>query len=192
MSLPKRLYDLYREIRQCQVVSSGEVNTDSLLAFQNLVNAAQPVKDNVEEQAYRQLTKAMYHSNPVGFMQYISTSKNRVGALVLWTESKRIVQYFGLRNRVHLSWDPVQSQYLAVPHVQQPGARDDSTGDTTTSTNDESKTTTQRYARGNTRGTSRGTGRGQSRKSLMTARVSSDPATASVAVASAAWGDMTN
>jgi len=120
MSLPKRLYDLYRQISQCPLVQTGEVTDETLEEFQNLLNEAQPQMDNPEEHAYRSLTKSMYHSNPVGFIKYISVSRNRVSALILWTESKRIVRFFSLQGRVHLSWDPTTQNYIASHHVHQP------------------------------------------------------------------------
>ena len=121
MSLPKSLYDTYKELCKCSVVTGGSVTAESLAEFQTLVNKAQPTVDNVEGTHHRSLVKSMYLSNPVGFMQYVSTFKNRVCALVLWTESKRIVRFFNLQGKVHLSWDPVKQEYLAVEHVQQHG-----------------------------------------------------------------------
>lgn len=119
MSLPKQLYDVYKQICQCPLVQNWEVTDETLAEFQQLLNAAQPASDNVEGNAQRTLTKAMYHSNPIGFMQYVSVRRNRVSALILWTESKRIVRFFELQGRVHLSWDSAKQQYVASRHVRQ-------------------------------------------------------------------------
>jgi hypothetical protein len=119
MSLPKRLYDLYRQISQCQLVQSENVNDETLTEFHNLLNESQPGVDDVEEKAYSRLTKAMYHSNPTGFIKYVSVNRNRVGSLILWTESKRIIRYFGLQGRVHLNWDNESQKYVATRHVRQ-------------------------------------------------------------------------
>jgi len=116
MSLPKQLYDAYKELTQCKLVSDGVVNEDTLTEFQKLVNAAQPTTDDAEGQVQRAFTKSLYYSNPVGFMQYIAVSRNRVSALVLWTESKRIVRFFGLQGRVYLSWDVDTQLYKAMYH----------------------------------------------------------------------------
>jgi len=118
MALPKQLYDTYKEVCQCPLVMGAEATTENLLTFQTLINTAQPASDNVEGQAQRALTKAMYYSNPIGFMHYISTTRNRVAALVLWTESKRIVRFLNLQGRVHLSWNAEKQQYIAMPHVK--------------------------------------------------------------------------
>lgn len=114
MSLPKRLYDTFCKVKSCSVVVEGKTTPEALQEFQDLVNEAQPV-DDVEEQQ-KNMVKSMYHSNHIGFMRYVSDDRNRVGALVLLTESKRIVDYFNLRNKVHISWDRENKRYTASLH----------------------------------------------------------------------------
>jgi len=115
MSLPKRIYELGREIANCDLVTQQNPTQENMTAFQNLLNQSWPV--DTDEQAQRELIRGMYYSNPVGFMQYISTPRNRVRSLVLWTESKRIAKFFNLSGRVHISWDETTHSYNVVPHV---------------------------------------------------------------------------
>ncbi len=117
MALHKRLYDCYKLVTKSRLVS-GDVSEDTIAEFQTLLNNAQPV-DDVEELARRSLVKSMYYSNQEGFMRYISSSANRVSALILWTESKRIVRFFNLQGKVHLSWNDETNQYVAQKHLKQ-------------------------------------------------------------------------
>lgn len=115
MSLPKRIYELGREIANCALVTQQNPTQENMTAFQNLLNQSWPV--DTDEQAQRELVRGMYYSNPVGFMQYIGMPRNRVRSLVLWTESKRIAKFFNLSGRVHISWDETNNLYNVVPHI---------------------------------------------------------------------------
>jgi len=113
MSLPKRLYQIYRKVCQCNVVRRRNNFTDEdLQEFQNLLNEAQPPNDNSIENAYQQMTKFMYYSNPVGFVKYLSDVRNRVAALILWTESKYITSFFRLTGYVYIHWDKQSKCYI--------------------------------------------------------------------------------
>jgi hypothetical protein len=115
MSLPKRIYDLYRDLVACALVQTGETTTENLSAFQELLNRSWPV--NAEELAQRDLVRGMYYSNPVGFLTYVGVKRNRVGALILWTESKRIAMALGLTGRVHISWSEDTHTYTVTLHI---------------------------------------------------------------------------
>ena len=116
MALHKRLYDCYKLVTKCKLVA-GDTSDDAITEFQTLLNNAQPV-DDVEELAKRSVVKGMYYSNQEGFIRYISTTANRVSALILWTESKRIVKFFNLQGRVHLSWNDETNTYVAQKHLK--------------------------------------------------------------------------
>jgi hypothetical protein len=122
MSLPKRIYDLYRELQASTLVETKNATPDNMLAFGNLLNQCSPTTP--EEVAQRDLVRGMYYSNPVGFLKYVGLARNRVGALVLYTESKRIAKFFGLQGRVHISWAEDTNTYNVTAHVpreQRPG-----------------------------------------------------------------------
>jgi hypothetical protein len=118
MSLPKQLYDSYKQLRNCTLVRDKQVDEKSLLEFQTLLNAAQPLPADTTTCNYRDLVRMMYLSNKIGFLRYAGNSRNRVNALVLWTESKEIVRYFGLMGLVHLSWNVEAQAYMASKHIQ--------------------------------------------------------------------------
>ena len=111
MSLYKNLYDGFKAVQNSRLVQSkGPVTDEDLEEFENLLNDAQP--QNETERNYQQFFKGMYHSNPLGCIKYIYTGKNNVSACILWTESKRIIRYFNLQGRVHLSWNKETSKYV--------------------------------------------------------------------------------
>jgi hypothetical protein len=115
MSLPQRLYELYREVAACELVESRRATPENMLVFQDLLNKTWPVDEAETHQ--RTLVRAMYNSRQRGFVDYISVSKNRVGALILWTESKSIARYFGLSGVVHISWNEESHTYTVSTYV---------------------------------------------------------------------------
>ncbi len=118
MSLPQRIYELGRDVANCQLVTSRTATPDNMTEFQNLLNQSWPVDAN--EEAQRNLVRGMYYGNPTGFLEYIGAPRNRVRSLILWTESKRIAKFFNLNGCVHISWDEATHSYNVVPHVTQP------------------------------------------------------------------------
>lgn len=117
MALPKKLYDCFKQITKSKLLAN-DTSDDAITEFQTLLNSAQPLADDHVENAQRSIVKSMYYSNQDGFMRYISSSANRVSALILWTESKRIVNFFELHGRVHLSWNDETSSYVAQRHLK--------------------------------------------------------------------------
>lgn len=118
MSLPKRLYEVYKKVNSCDLVVNKNVTDETIAEFVALINEAQPLVDNTEEQHQRTFTRQLYYCNCNNFANYVSSSRNKVGALVLWTESKRIIQYFGLQKLIHLSWNNEAQLYTAVRYVR--------------------------------------------------------------------------
>jgi hypothetical protein len=112
MSLPKRLYELGRAISNCDLVTTKKVNAQTMAEFQELLNKSYPVDE--KEAAQREIVRSMYYCNPFGFLQYISVAKNRVRALILWTESKRIARFFDVNKYIHISWNG--ESYSVVPY----------------------------------------------------------------------------
>jgi hypothetical protein len=115
MSLPKRLHDLFKEVASSGLVTTKNVTVENLLEFQNLLNQSLPTTP--EEIAHKELIRSMHYSNPVGFVKYISLARNRVGALVLYTESKYISKFFGLKGKAHISWDEEKKAYTVTHHM---------------------------------------------------------------------------
>jgi hypothetical protein len=115
MSLPKRLYELGKAIASSDLVVSKVPSQDNMMAFQELLNQSYPLDE--KEAAQREIVRSMYYCNPFGFLQYIGVSRNRVKALILWTESKRIARFFDVNKCVHISWNEETHSYSVVPYV---------------------------------------------------------------------------
>ncbi len=115
MSLPQRLYELYREVAGCALVQTHQPTPENMLAFQDLLNKSWPIDE--AETYQRNLVRGMYNSRQRGFVDYVSVSRNRVGALILWTESKSIARYFGLNGVVHISWDEDKHTYAVSSYI---------------------------------------------------------------------------
>jgi hypothetical protein len=117
MSIPQRLYNSFRSILGCELIRDQIVNDKSIAEFQQLLVRAQP--NNEQEVCQRSLIWGMYQSNQVNFMKYINDRTSRVGPLILWTESKRIAQYFRLKGSAHVSYTP-ETGYSVVRHKNNP------------------------------------------------------------------------
>src|SRR3989338_11231729 len=104
MSLPKRLYQSFVSLRDCALASRNRIlDDDTMSEFQNLLNDALPQNDAEKEWCH--MVKCIYYSNPDESYRFFTNKKNKLRALVLWTDAKRITTMFNLRNVVHLRWD---------------------------------------------------------------------------------------
>lgn len=115
MSLPQRLYELFREVANCALVQTRQATPENMQSFEALLNKSWPVDDAETHQ--RTLVRAMYNSRQSGFYYYVAATRNRVAALVLWTESKCIARFFGLNGVVHISWNEETHTYTVAPYV---------------------------------------------------------------------------
>lgn len=150
MSLPKKLYDTYRELCNTELVKSRNATPENMLEFQTVLNQSTPVEPT--EVTQHEFLRCIYFSNPVGFVDYISDRYNRVSAAILWTESKRIAKFFKLSGVVHISWSDDTKSYTVVPYVPRENRP--------VTTNQSRETTTRKqysargthYTRSNTKG----------------------------------------
>lgn len=115
MALPKRIYTLYQEINKCSLVSERKVTDETIKQFNQLLNLVKPVDD--KEIAYRELVRMMYRSNQDNFIRYICDGMSHVGALILWTEGRRIASYFGLNRVVYIGWNKETDDYTVTKFV---------------------------------------------------------------------------
>lgn len=104
MSLPKSLYEPYRQLCQCALVQTREVTDENLSEFETLLNSAQPNAEDHDGNVQRNFLKSIYYSGTNSFARYLKQPASHVGALILWTESRRIVQFFNLQRLIHVSW----------------------------------------------------------------------------------------
>jgi hypothetical protein len=123
MSLPKQFYETYKAITACNLVTGVSCTADDMKEFETLLNKAQVSYDTHDPESlcgHYSLARAMYRSNPRSYLSYITRPANNVCALILWTESKHIVNFFGLRNLIYLSWvaetDTEAAKYVVAPY----------------------------------------------------------------------------
>lgn len=110
MHFPKELFNAYQAIKNCALVKNKDYSPAALSEFESLLNDAQPTEDHKE----RFLTvKDIYNMNKFGFQKYIRGAGD---FLILWTESKSIVNWFHLRGLVYLSYDHKENQYKVQRH----------------------------------------------------------------------------
>ena len=118
MSLNKTFYETFKSILACNLVTRTSSTEVDMKEFETLLNNAQPSKELPLHGQY-ELARAMYKSNPRRYLSYITRSANNVSALILWTESKHIVDYFGLRTIIYLTWNRENNKYIVLPYNKQ-------------------------------------------------------------------------
>lgn len=112
MSIPRRIYNLYRQASSSRLVKNHDLSAESLKEFETIINSAQPINESESEQ--RSLLWAMYQSNQSSMYSYLSNIRNRAAALILWTESKRIIRFFNLKGLVHISWNKTEGYSVSL------------------------------------------------------------------------------
>lgn len=115
MELFKSLSQIYNNICNCQIIQNSIINENSINELQNLFYSLCACCNNNLDSYY--FIRNAYNSNQEGFTRYISNYRNRLVPLILCTESKRIVQHFQLKNRVHINWNANSHCYIVTPYV---------------------------------------------------------------------------
>lgn len=110
MSPPQYVYNSYKEIRDSELIRNKVLTDDSIASFQHSLNKSQPISD--DEVKMRSFIQYLYRKNPTNFCKFLSRSK--LNHLILWTEAKCIVMYFGLRGIVYVKWN--DSEYECSLH----------------------------------------------------------------------------
>lgn len=107
MSLPKNLFRGYQQLKNSRLVQKRSTDADALTHFQTILNAAQPA--NEKEQIIYDLVKLMYNADKRAFLQMVR--KNKLACLVLWTESRAIVDFLNLRQIAYIKWNGRETLY---------------------------------------------------------------------------------
>ena len=109
---PAKIFNNYRAIKKCALVKNKEITDESLDEFEMLLNDAQPSaeSDMVEFNSM----KALYMLNKHKFIELIRDTK--LEALILWTESKSIVNSLHLSGIAYVSYDPTLHKYRVEKH----------------------------------------------------------------------------
>ena len=110
MKLPKSLYVGYKLLKKSRVVCKKEYDPEALEYFQNVLNEAQPT--DPEDIIMCRFVKGMYNEHKHKFLSYIKNTS--MECLVLWTESKSIVNTMGLRNNVYVKWTGSNTLYTVA------------------------------------------------------------------------------
>jgi hypothetical protein len=100
-SPPQYVYDNYKDIRDSDLILKKTINVNNVGDFEKQLNDAQPKTE--DDQKNRSLIQYLYRKNPTNFCRFLVRS--RLSHLILWTESKCIVRYFGLKGLVYVKWD---------------------------------------------------------------------------------------
>jgi len=101
---PKKVYDCYKAILACDLITKKALDTKYVAEFQNFLNESQPSND--EEHTTRSLIQFLYRKNPNNFIKFLIRS--HLNHLILWTEAKCIVRHFDLQGVLYVKWNEHQ------------------------------------------------------------------------------------
>ena len=102
MNPPQRLFDLYKNIKNSELILNKVLSKEGVNDFQTELNNAQPKLENENEIQMHSLIQYMYRKNPINFTRFLT--KSGLSHLILWTESKCIIKHFGLHGIVYIKW----------------------------------------------------------------------------------------
>jgi hypothetical protein len=110
MSSSTGLTDVFHKISACSLVTTKNSTEENIKEFEDLLNEAQPKTS--EARGQKSMVQFMYYSNPTNFINYVNKLENKVGSIILYTESKRIAKFFSIQREVYIKWDPVENCYI--------------------------------------------------------------------------------
>jgi hypothetical protein len=117
MKLPRNLYVGYNLLKKSRVVVKRNDDKEALGYFENILNEAQPKTS--EDLILHQFVKGMYNENKHRFLSFIKNTSFE--CMVLWTESRSIVNFLGLRGVVYTKWVNAKASYsvtIFCPHQE--------------------------------------------------------------------------
>lgn len=107
MRLPKALFVGYNLLKRSRTAVKKNNDDDALSYFKKILNAAQP--SSPEDLLLHRFVKGMYNENKYKFLSFIKNTSYE--CLVLWTESKAIVNALGLRGVIYIKWSGKDTLY---------------------------------------------------------------------------------
>jgi hypothetical protein len=115
MKYPSKLFQNYRAIKNCGLIKTKIVSEENLNEFEDLLNASQPCLDNDSDESIKYNSmKEFYLLNKHKFIDLIRNTK--LECLILWTESKSIINWFHLSGIVYLSYNYESKLYSIQEH----------------------------------------------------------------------------
>jgi hypothetical protein len=115
MSLPKRLYQSFRNVCATSLVRTREVTPETMKEFENAVNEALPQTE--AETAQLEFFKGFFNGNPEASYAFIHKYDNMVNATILWTRGLYIARHFGLSRKIYMRWDAETKRYSVEAHT---------------------------------------------------------------------------
>jgi hypothetical protein len=101
MRLPRTLFSGFSQIKNSRLVNKKNTDEEALSYVQKFLNAAQPV--NEKETLMHDMVKTMYYADKRGFVRFLKSNSN-IACMILWTEARAIVDFFGLRRVAYIRW----------------------------------------------------------------------------------------
>jgi hypothetical protein len=114
MRIPQLLYTAQQQVAKARIVAKKEVDADSLAHLEAIINAAQP--SSPEDLAQQRLIKGLYSEDKNAFMRFVKGKKFE--SVLLWTESRAIISYLGLKGVVYIRWDNDEKIYRVSEFVK--------------------------------------------------------------------------
>jgi hypothetical protein len=115
MKFPQRLYHGYGLLCKTDLIQHGDVSPRAINTFETLLNETQPPHEDKNMMAKYDIVRALYYSNPNGYINMI----RRSGAgecTILWTEPKSIVKFFRLYGKIFISYNRETRNYNVSLH----------------------------------------------------------------------------
>lgn len=114
MRIPQSLHNAKVQLERARLVTKKEVDDDSMRHLESIINAAQP--NTEEERTQQKLIKGMYNDDKNAFLRFARGKSFE--SILLWTESRAIINYLGLRNIVYIRWDNEAHSYSVTKFVK--------------------------------------------------------------------------
>jgi hypothetical protein len=113
MRIPQLLFNAQQQLSKARIVSKKEVDDDSMAHLENILNAAQPVEP--EDLAQQRLIKGLYSEDKNAFMRFARGKS--FACILLWTESRAITTFLGLKGVVYIRWANDEKMYRVSKFV---------------------------------------------------------------------------
>ncbi len=118
MSLPNQLIKSFEAIKTLPLLK-GDFSHETVQSFVKELNFAIPSPLNPVSFAIYRFNRTKYLLNKARFVSEINTF-SPYDAMILWTDFKDILQYFGLEGKIFLGWDKVNKRYRGFLLAEEP------------------------------------------------------------------------
>jgi hypothetical protein len=109
MALPKYLIESLRELQGSEIVL-GVVTAQTINSFVDMLNNCIPLPSHLAVYSLYKFNRTKYLYNRERFVSDI-VGLGPYEAMILWTDFKDILSYFGLTGKMFLGWDKRANRY---------------------------------------------------------------------------------